>query len=101
MPCIHLLFHSVYESIAYSVERNNTRRKKTVKKRRKNGAEAPGAQAFAFCRTESSGRTVQGNTEIFVCMLNYTYARARRRSRRFKRFGANKTTVVEKKVEPW
>lgn len=54
-----------------------------------------------FAGRESGGRTVQGNTEIFVCMLNYTYARARRRSRRFKRFGANKTTVVEKAVELW
>ena len=54
-----------------------------------------------FAGREGSGRAFQGNTEIFVCMLNYTYARARRRSRRFKRSGANETTEVEKTVELW
>lgn len=61
----------------------------------------PRAYKRALFAGREGGRAVQGNTEIFVCMLNYTYARARRRSRRFKRFGANKTTVVEKTVEPW
>lgn len=61
----------------------------------------PRAYKRALFAGREGGRAFQGNTEIFVCMLNYTYARAQRRSRRFKRFGANKTTVVEKKVELW
>ena len=61
----------------------------------------PRARKRALFAGREGGRAFQGNTEIFVCMLNYTYARARRRSRRFKRSGANKTTEVEKAVELW
>lgn len=61
----------------------------------------PRARKRALFAGREGGRAFQETRKFLMCMLNYTYARARRRSRRFNRSGANKTTEVEKTVELW
>jgi hypothetical protein len=76
-------------------------KEKNSQKTSKEWGGGPGRASTRCLPGEDGGRAFQETRKFLMCMLNYTYARARRRSRRFKRSGANKTTEVEKTVELW